>query len=115
MLGIMCVEADIPAVKDICERWKTQVDQDAPAPGECFVYVTVDDRESMIERNDLKPCTRIWPRSILKDEDRNSNQESDPDAIVKKRKPIHKSLEKQPHHPQAQMQVVENGRFFNIQ
>ena len=101
MMGLRCSEADIRLVYEVSDRWKVQVDEDAPLPGDCYVFITITERESVTRSEALKPCTRIWPRSILKDVDNHSKQQTDLDES-KKRKSVVKSPRKDPKSPATQ-------------
>jgi uncharacterized protein (UPF0248 family) len=101
MMGLKCSEADVRLAYEVSDRWKVQVDEDAPLPGDCFVFITIRERKSVIQSEALKPCTRVWPRSILKDEDNRPKQEPDLDES-KKRKHVFKSPRKDPNSPAKQ-------------
>jgi uncharacterized protein (UPF0248 family) len=95
MIGLQCSDADIPLAEQVSDRWKIQVEEDTPLQGECFIVVTIYDKHSMIEKDKLKPCTRVWPQPVVKPEENRSKEKNDPEES-KKSKRIFKSPAKSP-------------------
>lgn len=74
----------MPTVADVAERWKLQrQEDDLTVRDRCFIDVIIC-RKSDIEKQDLKPCTRDWPRPIVKAEE--GQKQSRPPRLSKHEK-----------------------------
>lgn len=111
MLGLDCSSSSIPLATEIVDRWKRQLDDDAPSPGECFVTVSIIERSSTIGNPEFefKIDTRIWPRAAVKDDDpRGSKQTNDSDQASLTKKPKSKTPAKSPAKSPSKAQEALN-------
>ncbi|KAG0646774.1 Leukocyte receptor cluster member 9 [Hyphodiscus hymeniophilus] len=107
MMGVKCPETKLQWVKDMCEQWKEAVNEDPLVPDACFIFVTVHEQgSSAIKNSDLKPDTRLWPRSIVKEEDKYLKLRDDSDGKDRRKKG---SGHKPPGQVNTWNQMAEHG------
>jgi uncharacterized protein (UPF0248 family) len=77
VLGLDVEQSTLSTAADVAERWKLRVQEDdLTVVGQCFVDVIISQGKSNIEKQDLKPCTRTWPRSIVKADERSKGSQT---------------------------------------
>jgi uncharacterized protein (UPF0248 family) len=69
LLGLDIDGPILSTVMQVAERWKQGIIDDVlTIKGQCFIDIIMIQGKSELERQDLSPCTRIWPRTIVKSE-----------------------------------------------
>ena len=103
VMGMRCSEADIPLAKEVSERWKIQVEEDTPLKNQCFIDLAIC-RQSAIAKDNLQPCTRVWPKSVVKPEENRSKQENDSEDVDAEKTPSKKVAP-----PKSSVKVNDSG------
>jgi uncharacterized protein (UPF0248 family) len=77
VLGLDVEQSTLSTAVDVAERWKLRIQEDdLTVGGQCFIDVIISQGKSDIDKQDLKPCTRTWPRSIVKAEERSKGTQT---------------------------------------
>jgi uncharacterized protein (UPF0248 family) len=67
VVGLDIQESTLSTATQVAERWKLGIDaDDLTIQDQCFIDIVISQGNSEIAKQDLKPCTRIWPRPIMK-------------------------------------------------
>jgi uncharacterized protein (UPF0248 family) len=70
ILGLDIGVSDGSVQMQVAERWKRGIEADElTLKNQCFIDVIMFQDKEAIGKQELKPCTRTWPRQILKAED----------------------------------------------
>jgi uncharacterized protein (UPF0248 family) len=77
VLGLGIQEAAVSTAVDVAERWKLRIEEDdLTLKDQCFIDVIISQGKAELEKQDLKPCTRTWPRPIIKAEERSRGSQT---------------------------------------
>lgn len=77
VLGLDIQESALSTARESAERWKLGIkDDDLTLKDQCFIDVIISHGKTEIEKQDLKPCTRTWPRPSIKAEERSRGSQS---------------------------------------
>ena len=67
VVGLDIQESTLITATQVAERWKLGIDaDDLTIQDQCFIDIIISQGNSEMAEQDLKPCTRTWPRPIMK-------------------------------------------------
>lgn len=77
VLGLDIDKSALSTATQVAERWKLGIEDDnLTIKDQCFLDVIMSQGNTEIEKQDLRPCKRAWPRPIVKAETASNESQS---------------------------------------